>query len=110
MDSLSLRKSEFKVPEISIVLPCRNEEKSLPFCLKQINWVVFKAGLNAEIIVSDSSVDRSAEIAKSFGARVIKHNKKGYGIAYLEGFKQAKGKDIFMELMILMKFLSLLKL
>ncbi|MBT4166177.1 glycosyltransferase family 2 protein [archaeon] len=96
MDSLSLRKSEFKVPEISIVLPCRNEEKSLPFCLKQINWVVFKAGLNAEIIVSDSSVDRSAEIAKSFGARVIKHNKKGYGIAYLEGFKQAKGKYIFM--------------
>ena len=51
--------------------------------------------LDAEIIVSDSSVDKSAFIAEKLGAKVVKHGKKGYGIAYLEGFKAAKGKYIF---------------
>ena len=54
-----------------------------------------KAGIkDYEIIVSDSSSDNSPKIAKELGARVIKHNKEGYGIAYLEGFKAAKGKYI----------------
>jgi glycosyltransferase involved in cell wall biosynthesis len=51
--------------------------------------------LDAEIIVSDSSKDNSPIIASELGAKVIKHNKKGYGIAYLEGFRHAKGKYIF---------------
>jgi len=83
-------------PEISIILPCRNEEKALQFCLKQIKEVIIKHNLNAELIVSDSSTDSSPKIAKDHGTILIKHNKVGYGNAYLEAFKLVKGKYIFM--------------
>jgi glycosyltransferase involved in cell wall biosynthesis len=81
---------------LSVILPCRNEEKSLSFCLQEIKSVLTEFNINAEIIVSDSSVDRSPEIAKSFDVVLVKHDKEGYGRAYLEGFKAAKGKYIFM--------------
>ena len=85
-----------ETPELSIILPCRNEEQALPTCLKQIKKVISQHKINAEIIVSDSSTDKSPEIARQYNVKLIKHNKKGYGIAYLEAFKQAKGKYIFM--------------
>ncbi len=85
-----------KNPELSIILPCRNEEQALPRCLKQIKKVILQSNIDAEIIVSDSSIDRSPEIAKKHGVRLVKHDKKGYGIAYLEGIRAAKGKFILM--------------
>jgi glycosyltransferase involved in cell wall biosynthesis len=85
-----------KIPEISIILPCRNEEKALGFCFENIKEVIKKNNLDAEIIVSDSSSDKSPEIAKKWGVVLVKHDKEGYGNAYLEGFKHAKGKYIFM--------------
>jgi len=82
--------------ELSVILPCRNEEKSLDFCLKQIKKVLSDNGINGEIIVSDSSTDKSPEIARKNKVKLVKHDKEGYGIAYLEGFKEASGKYIFM--------------
>ncbi len=82
-------------PEISIILPCRDEEQALDFCLNEIKQVVEKNNLSAEVIVSDSSFDKSPEIAKKHGAILVKHNKEGYGSAYLEGIKHADGKYIF---------------
>jgi len=82
--------------EISVVLPCRNEEKALDFCLQQIKETIKKHNLSAEIIVSDSSSDSSPEIAQQTGVVLLKHDKEGYGIAYLEAFQIAKGKYIFM--------------
>jgi len=83
-------------PETSIILPCRNEERALPFCLKQIKRVIKENGLSAEIIVSDSSTDKSPDIAKKAGVILIRHSEEGYGAAYLEAFKKAAGKYIFM--------------
>lgn len=83
-------------PEISIILPCRNEEQALPFCLKNIKETIKKNNLSAEIIVSDSSTDKSPEIAKGENVILVKHDKEGYGTAYLEAFRIAKGKYIFM--------------
>ncbi len=85
-----------KNPEISIILPCRNEEAGLDFCLKQIKKIIKEKNLSAEIIVSDSSSDNSPKIAKKNDTILLKHDKVGYGIAYLEAFKIAKGKYIFM--------------
>jgi len=82
--------------EISIILPCRNEEQALPFCLKQIKETIKENNLSAEVIVSDSSTDKSPEIAKKENVILVKHDKEGYGTAYLEAFKIAKGKYIFM--------------
>jgi len=84
------------VPNISIVLPCQNEEKGLGFCLAEIEKTVREHGLRAEVIVSDSSSDQSPQIAKNHGAILVKHDKKGYGRAYLEGLKAARGNYIIM--------------
>jgi glycosyltransferase involved in cell wall biosynthesis len=77
-----------------IILPCRNEEKGIRLCISSIKKAISEHRLRAEIIVSDSSTDRSPDIARELGAKVIKHNKKGYGAACLEGFKAAKGEYI----------------
>ena len=83
-------------PELSIVLPCRNEEKAIGFCIHSIKKVLKEHNIQGEIIVSDSSIDNSPVIARKLGAQVIKHNKKGYGIACLEGCKAAKGSYIIL--------------
>ena len=89
--------------ELSIILPCKNEEKALLFCLNQINWVIKKHNLNAEIIISDSSTDKGPKIVKEFMAKnpqlnikLIKHNKDGYGNAYLEAFNHLSSEYVFM--------------
>jgi len=91
---MNLRKTK-DTPEISIILPCRNEEAALDHCLKQIKEVIKKHQLSAEIIVSDSSSDDSPNIARRYGVRLIQHNKEGYGTACLEGFSYARGEYIF---------------
>lgn len=80
---------------VSVVLPCQNEEAALGLCLEEISEVFHVHGIRGEIIVSDSSCDRSPEIARAFGARVVKHDQNGYGRAYLEAFKHVRGDIIF---------------
>jgi len=77
------------MPEISIVLPCRNEEKGIGFSIKEIKKVL--KGKDYEIIVSDSSSDKSAEVARQLGAKVVKH-KEGYGDALITGLDAANGE------------------
>jgi glycosyltransferase involved in cell wall biosynthesis len=83
-------------PEISVILPCKNEELALPFCLEKIKETIRKNGLSAEIIVSDQSTDKSPEIAKDYGAILVTSDLEGYGQAFLEAFKAARGNYIFM--------------
>jgi len=84
-----------RAPELSVILPCQNEEKTLEQCLRSIRDVVKKNGITAEIIVSDSSADDSPNIARRYGVTLLKHDKDGYGNAYLEGFQVARGKYLF---------------
>jgi glycosyltransferase involved in cell wall biosynthesis len=81
--------------EVSVVLPCLNEEEAIGTCIKKIKEVFIREGISAEIIVADNgSTDHSREIAGSEGARVFLEPKQGYGSAYLRGLKEAKGKYI----------------
>ena len=81
--------------EISIVIPCLNEEKSLPYCLTKAFSFLKTDCLSGEVIVVDNgSTDKSAVIAKNHDALVIKEDKKGYGAAIMAGAKAAKGKYI----------------
>ena len=61
---------EVSVPEVSIVIPARNEEANLGNCLESLTT---QTGVAFEIIVvDDGSTDRTREIARSFGAvRVV---------------------------------------
>jgi glycosyltransferase involved in cell wall biosynthesis len=57
--------TETTQPQVSIIVPARNEEASLGSCLESL---VAQAGVSMEIIVvDDHSTDRTREIANSFG-------------------------------------------
>lgn len=80
--------------KISIILPCRNERESVGDCIKEIKEVLADHKIDSEIIVSDSSKDGSDKIARHEGAKVIKHDLEGYGVALKEGIKPAEGNII----------------
>lgn len=89
-------------PEISIILPCLNEEESLDNCLDRIKEVISKNKLNCEVIlVNNGSTDKSREIAErqkeSFPELIILNEpNQGYGSAYLAGLTAARGSYFFM--------------
>ncbi|MFA6331472.1 MAG: glycosyltransferase family 2 protein [Methanoregula sp.] len=82
--------------DISVVLPALDEEHAIADCIRKIQAVFRDNSLNGEIIVADSSTDRTGAIAKSLGAIVIKPEKAGYGNAYLAGLSHARGRFIIL--------------
>lgn len=89
--------NESKNPELSVVLPCLNEEKAIAFCIEEIKSVLLKSKIDAEIIVVDNgSTDNSAKIAEKEKVKLLFEPKRGYGSSYLKGFKNANGKYILM--------------
>jgi glycosyltransferase involved in cell wall biosynthesis len=82
--------------DVSVILPSMDEERTIGECITKIQKVFHDSAINGEIIVADSSRDRTGTIAKSLGARVIKPEKSGYGNAYLTAFRHAKGHYIIM--------------
>jgi len=72
---------------ISVVIPALNEEKT-------VADVVRKALCFADevIVVDDGSTDRTAELARRAGARVVRHPRRmGVYRAFRTGFKLARG-------------------
>ena len=82
-------------PRVSIIIPSLNEEKTIGSCIQKALLSLKNEGIDGEIIVSDSSSDNSREIAISMGAKVVLPVNKGYGNAYFEGIRYAKG-DYFL--------------
>jgi glycosyltransferase involved in cell wall biosynthesis len=83
--------------EVSVVMPCLNEERTIGPCVTQALETFQHTGLRGEVVVADNgSTDRSAEIARSLGARVIPVERKGYGSALMGGILAARGEYIVM--------------
>lgn len=83
--------------EVSCVLPCLNEEKTIGICIRKIQGVFMKEKIAGEIIIADNgSTDKSREIAEREGAIVVSEAHRGYGAAYLRGLREAKGKYMIM--------------
>jgi len=80
------------VPELSIVIPAMNEESVVAEFIDWCHEGIEKAGVAAEILIVDSSDDRTAEIAVSKGARVLKTPKRGLGQAYRDALPVIRGK------------------
>ena len=83
-------------PEVSVIIPARNEEASLVACLESL---VSQSGVDYEIIVvNDQSTDRTTEIAGSFPqVRVIEappllQGWTGKNNAVACGARQARGE------------------
>lgn len=80
------------MPEISIVIPCRNEAGSIGSCVEEAGRFLRNAGLSGEIIVVDNGCsDRSAEVARAAGARIVAEPRPGYGRALNAGIAEARG-------------------
>jgi glycosyltransferase involved in cell wall biosynthesis len=83
-------------PEFSIVVPALNEEITIG---KFVDWCkegIARAGVAAEVLIVDSSTDRTAEIALAHGARVLKVPRRGLGRAYIDAIAHARGRFIIM--------------
>ena len=84
-------------PEISVVIPCLNEEDAVGAVVDQALEGIRRSGRQGEVIVVDNaSTDRSAEVAAEHGAIVVREERPGYGSAYLAGLAHARGDFIVM--------------
>ena len=81
--------------ELTILMPCLNEEENIAFCIDQAKSYLSSRGINGEILVVDNnSMDRSAEIALLHGAKVVVELRRGYGRALRTGLQQSTGSVI----------------
>jgi glycosyltransferase involved in cell wall biosynthesis len=84
-------------PLVSVVIPCLNEEDNIERCVRTALGVMEREGIHGEVVVADNnSEDRSAELARAAGGRVVHESRRGYGSAYLAGFAAARGQYIVM--------------
>jgi glycosyltransferase involved in cell wall biosynthesis len=84
-------------PEISVVIPCLNEEEAVGNVVEQAFEGIRRSGRSGEVIVVDNgSADASAEVAAAHGARVVTELRPGYGSAYLTGLAEARGEYVVM--------------
>ncbi|MGZ4355246.1 MAG: glycosyltransferase family 2 protein [Gaiellaceae bacterium] len=94
---VSQRDDDAAVIDISVVIPCLDEEGAVGAVVDQAWRGIEASGRSGEVIVVDNgSTDRSAEIAAAHGAIVVNEPRRGYGSAYLAGLAQARGSYIVM--------------
>jgi glycosyltransferase involved in cell wall biosynthesis len=84
-------------PELTILMPCLNESKTITACIHKARAFILKHHINGEVLVADNgSTDGSSQIAKKAGARVVSVEKRGYGACLLGGIHAAKSNYIIM--------------
>jgi glycosyltransferase involved in cell wall biosynthesis len=84
-------------PEISVVIPCLNEEEAVGRVIDQAHEGIRRTGRPGEVVIVDNgSTDGSARVAADHGARVVAESRPGYGSAYLTGLANARGRYVVM--------------
>ncbi|HEY7336978.1 MAG TPA: glycosyltransferase family 2 protein [Bryobacteraceae bacterium] len=69
-----------------MIIPCLNEEQGVEQVLRRVPEFV-----DETIVVDNGSTDRTSEVARGFGAKVIREDVRGYGRSYKTGFTSATG-------------------
>lgn len=85
-----------KLPATSFVLPCLNEASALPGVFKAIKSVEGSFGSLEVLLVDNGCDDGSAELARSFGARVVTCVERGYGASVRAGVLAATHSFVVM--------------
>lgn len=82
--------------ELSIVVPSLNEEitvgEFVDWCKEGLN----RAGVTGQILIVDSSSDRTPEIVLAHGGEVLRTPKRGLGRAYIDASAYVRGQWIIM--------------
>ncbi len=77
-------------PRISVVIPVFNEQEAIQNVLSDI-----PGHLDADVVVVDNgSTDRTVELARRMGARIVHEHRRGYGWACLAGIDALENPDI----------------
>jgi glycosyltransferase involved in cell wall biosynthesis len=93
---LQIPSNDVADPELSIVIPAMNEEITIGEFVDWCQEGIAKANVRGEILIVDSSKDKTPEIALSRGARVLKTPKRGLGRAYIDAMGYVRGKYVMM--------------
>src|SRR5437762_6994245 len=81
--------------EVSVVIPCLNEEETLGSCIEKAQRALREQNIAGEILVADNgSTDSSRKIAENQGARVVLVNEPGYGNALMGGIAAVRGRFV----------------
>jgi hypothetical protein len=75
--------------KVSVVIPCYNEEEGIQTVIRAMPPYVDEI-----VVVDNNSTDRTGEVARALGARVVFQPRKGYGAAYQAGLPAATGDVI----------------
>jgi glycosyltransferase involved in cell wall biosynthesis len=76
---------------ISVVIPALNEEKYIGPCLSSLRAQTYPRDLYEIIVVNNASTDRTAQIARRFGVKVVYEPERGVGRARHRGAHEARG-------------------
>ena len=83
--------------ELTILMPCLNEAKTLAICINKAKTFLNENNIDGEIVIADNgSTDGSQKIAEDLGARVVNVPEKGYGAALIGGCNAALGDYVIM--------------
>jgi len=77
---------------VTILIPAKNEESAITGTVQRIQKVMSDAGISGYeiLVINDGSSDRTGELAKAAGARVVTHpHNAGYGRSLKHGIRQA---------------------
>ncbi len=73
---------------VSVIIPAYNEEDLIGRTLESLSKQDYQGTIEI-IVVDNSSTDGTARIASSWGATVVRENRKGYIYALVRGFEHA---------------------
>src|SRR3954469_17877261 len=83
--------------EVSVVMPCLNEARTVGVCVAKAKRCLEQLGVRGEVVVADNgSTDGSQALARAAGARVVAAERRGYGAALQAGIAVARGRFVIM--------------
>jgi glycosyltransferase involved in cell wall biosynthesis len=82
--------------ELSVVVPAMNEELTVGEFVDWCKEGLADAGVRGQILIVDSSTDKTPEIALQRGAEVLRTPPRGLGRAYIDAIPFIRGKWIVM--------------
>ena len=95
-ETLLVPENDVEAPQLSIVIPSLNEELTIADFVAWCREGLAAAGVSGEILIVDSSTDRTPELAQAAGARVLRVPKRGLGRAYMDAIPYIRGEWVLM--------------
>jgi hypothetical protein len=82
--------------EVTIVVPALNEEITVGEFVDWCKEGLSGAGVSGQILIVDSSTDKTPEIVLAHGGEVLRTPRRGLGRAYIDAVSYVRGKWVIM--------------